>query len=70
MDTMEKCEDFIEKELKKLKNLLKDNLATEYTGFTTRCRKCNQEVNCKRNGYDEENHCPMYSITCGCKKGD
>lgn len=53
--------DDIEKLIKKLKP------KHEYTGFTTRCRKCNEDVKSKRIG--TEDGVPKYLLTCGCSNG-
>jgi hypothetical protein len=51
---------------------MKQNLKSEseirgmqYTGFTTKCKKCKQDVNCRYDGKTEEG-VPRYILTCGC----
>lgn len=38
-----------------------------YTGFTTRCKKCNQDVRSKYQGKTPEG-VPRYLLVCGCKR--
>lgn len=62
--------DYYDKEFEKLKEELldlTDKFKSGYTGFTTRCKKCNQDVVCKREGTTEDGH-PFFRITCGCSK--
>lgn len=47
---------------KKLKGKEKNN----FTGFTTRCKKCNQDVRSHFIGKTDEG-VPSYLLKCGCK---
>jgi len=58
----------MDEEYKRLFGFLieKINKEKKYTGYTSRCRFCKEEIKLKNIGMDESNN-PIYLLSCGCK---